>query len=266
MKANQNDATDEQILEGGGRTLVTRHGDVVFREVKPWTTSIHLLLRHLENAGFDEAPRIVGSGFDERGREALRHIEGEFVHPGPWSDEALIQVGQLLRRLHDTTASFTPPVNAIWQPWFLRELGQKTRIIGHGDLAPWNTVTRAGSPIAFIDWEFAGPLDPLIELARVCWLFPQLHDDDVAEKVGLPPLATRVQQVRLLVDAYGLSKIQRHSLFELIVEVAVCETANEAIEANVTPKSEGVLWGLAWRARAAAWMLRHRFSIERALQ
>ena len=56
--------------------------------------------------------------------------------------------------------------------------------------------------------EYAGPIDPLIELARVCWLFPQLHDDDVAEMVRLPPLEIRVRQLRLLVDAYGLSPLQ----------------------------------------------------------
>jgi aminoglycoside phosphotransferase (APT) family kinase protein len=120
-------------------------------------------------------------------------------------------------------------------------------------------------PIAIIDWEYAGPLDPLVELARVCWLFPQLHDDDVAQRVGLPPLETRIRQLRLLVDAYCLSKAQRQGLFDLIVEVAVSETAQEAIEANITPSSQGLLWGLAWRARAAAWMLRHRSSIERAI-
>ncbi|BCM92313.1 hypothetical protein IAD21_04192 [Abditibacteriota bacterium] len=265
MQPDYTDAPIEQILEGGGRTLVTRQQDVVFRESKPWTPAIHLLLKHLENAGFNAAPRIAGSGFDERGRETLNYIHGEFVHPGPWSDEGLIEVGQLLRRLHDVTASFVPPVNAIWQPWFLRELGGEKSVIGHGDLAPWNTITQSGLPIAFIDWEYAGPLDPLVELARVCWLFPQLHDDDVAARVGLPPLEKRLQQLRLLVDAYGLSKHQRPNLFERIVEVAVCETANDAIETNVTPTTQGPLWGLAWRARAAAWMLKHRFPIERSL-
>lgn len=265
MKLTTSHNTTEQTLEGGGRTLVTRQNNIVFREAKPWTPSIHQLLQHLHDCGFGAAPRIAGSGYDEHGRETLIHIEGEFVHPGPWSDQALVRVGQTLRRLHDITACFIPSADAIWQPWFLRELGSGARVIGHGDLAPWNTLTHEGMPIALIDWEFAGPLDPMMELARVCWLFPQLHDDDVAAKVGLPPLETRARQLRLLVDAYGLSKAQRQGLFGAIVEVAVCETANDAIEANVTPSTEGPLWGLAWRARAAAWMLRNRLSLENAL-
>lgn len=262
---NRQEDANEEVLEGGGRTIVFRRGELVFREAKPWTASVHLLLRHLAEAGFVEAPLVAGTGFDERGRETLRYIEGEFVHPGPWSDEGLIQVGQKLRRLHDLTASFVPPNDAAWQPWFLRELGKGQRVIGHGDLAPWNTITRAGLPIAFIDWEYAGPMDPLVELARVCWLFPQLHDDDVAVRQGLPSLEVRASQVRLLVDAYGLSKARRQGLFEQMIEVVVCETAEQAIEANITSASEGPLWGLAWRARAAAWMLRHRSTIERAL-
>ncbi len=258
--------TTEQILEGGGRTLVTRQNQIVFREAKPWTPYIHLLLQHLQDNDFEAAPRIAGSGFDEQGRETLLHIEGEFVHPGPWSDEGLVLVGQILRRLHNATANFILPADAVWQPWFLRELGEGERVIGHGDLAPWNTLTRDGLPVALIDWEFAGPIDPIIELARVCWLFPQLHDDDVAKNVGLPPLETRMGQLRLLVDAYELPQTKRHGLFEKILEVAVCETANDAVEMNVTPSTEGLLWGLAWRARAAAWMLRNRRSIENALR
>lgn len=244
---------------------VSRIGGTVLRPAHPWTPFVHDFLRHLERVGFTAAPAVPGTGFAPDGRETLHYIEGEFVHPGPWSDEALIEVGRLLRTLHDAAASYTPPAGALWQPWFLRSLGDSRRVISHGDVAPWNTVTRGGTPVALIDWEFAGPVDPLTELARVCWLFPQLHDDDVAERNGLPPLAVRARQLRLLADAYGLGAAERRLLLDRIVEVAVCETAEEAIEARVNPDSVGPLWGLAWRARAAAWMLRNRSVLERAL-
>ena len=73
-------------------------------------------------------------------------------------------------------------------------------------LGPWNVVAQGGIPVAFIDWEFAGPVDALWELAETAWLNAQLHDDDIAERVGLPPAARRGQQVRLLLDAYGLPR------------------------------------------------------------
>jgi hypothetical protein len=243
---------------------VSRKGDVVLRPARPWTPSIHALLKHLERVGFPAAPRLVGSGVGPDGRETLGYIAGQFVHPGRWSDEAVIAVGQLLRDLHAATASFVPAADAVWQPWFLREIGVG-RVISHGDFAPWNMVTGSGMPVAVIDWEHAGPVDPLTELARVCWLFPQLHDEDVAERCGLPSPSARTRQVRLLTDAYGASRAQRQGLVERIIEVVVRETAEEAIEAEVTPESHGPLWGLAWRARAAGWILRHRALLERSL-
>src|SRR5688500_5483113 len=114
--------TSERIREGGGRTHVTRAGEIVYREWRPWTASVRGLLRHLRDEGFEEAPPLAGTGSDERGRETLFYVEGKFVHPAPWSDDALSSVGALVRRLHDATATFRRPVESVWQPWFLREL------------------------------------------------------------------------------------------------------------------------------------------------
>lgn len=255
----------ETALKGGSRSIVTRQGEVIFRETGAWALSVHRFLHHLREQGLDFVPEPVGTGFDAAGREVLTYLEGEFVHPGPWTDAGLVAMGQMLRQLHDAAKSFPAADGDVWQPWFLHTLGGPRRIIGHGDIAPWNTITRDGLPIGLIDWEYTGPLDPLVELARVCWLFPQLHDDDVAERVGLPPLEVRARQLRLLVDAYGLPRRERAGMFDRILAVAVHETANEAIEFNVTPESEGPLWGFAWRARAAAWMLCNRASLERVL-
>ncbi len=192
--------------------------------------------------------------------------EGEFVHPGPWSEQALAAVGRMPRRLHDAAASLKPPPGAAWKPRFLREVGGPERVWSHGDVAPWNVVTRGGMPHCSVDGEFVGPADPLAELARVCWLFPQPHEDGVADRQGLPPAAVRARQVRLLCDAYGLPAEPRRSLLQRIVEVAVREAAQEAIDVRVTPGRVGPTWGLAWRARAAAWMLRQRDVIAGALQ
>lgn len=257
-------ATEDEALLSAAKS-VSHKKNVVLRPAGEWSRHVHALLRHLEFKGFTAAPRVMGTGFAPDGRETLGYIEGEFVHPGPWSDEGIVEVGLLLRRLHDAAASFEPAVDAVWQPWFLRDTGGGNRIFGHGDVAPWNMVTQAGMPIALIDWEFAGPIDPMVELARTCWLFPQLHDDDVAERVGLPSLEVRARQLRLLVDAYGVIRDQRQNLVDKSIEVAVFETAQEAIERNVTPDSQGPLWGFAWRARAAAWMMRNRSALERAL-
>jgi hypothetical protein len=260
---------DDQIeLTGGGRTTVHRRGQVVVRDTGPWTPAVHTLLRHLQNVGFEAAPRLVGAGIDPDGRETLTYVDGEFTQPGPWSLDGAARVGQLLRELHDATASYRPPPDAVWFPSHGRDLGGPARVIGHCDLGPWNIVARGGMPVALIDWEFAGPIDPLVELAQASWLNAKLHDDIVAEREELPPLADRARQLRAIVDAYGLPASQRHGFLDRIIEYVVSDTANEANDAGVTPdmtSHPSALWAMAWRARAAAWLLRNRRPIENAL-
>lgn len=156
----------EVPLTGGGRTRVERSGETVFRETGPWAPTVHALLRHLEEVGFVGAPRVVGTGFDDRGRESLQFIRGEVVHPRPWSEDALPYVGTLLRDLHRATESFSIPGDATWRPWHGRSLGGDSIVIGHCDTGPWNIIARDGLPIALIDWEAAGPVDRLYELAQ----------------------------------------------------------------------------------------------------
>ncbi len=200
-----------------------------------------------------------------QGREVLTYIDGEFMQPRPWSLEGAAAVGKLVRDLHRATASYVPPRDAVWRPWFGRDLGGPACVIGHCDLGPWNIVARAGLPVALIDWEVAGPVDPLVELAQACWLNAKLHDDVVAEREHLPPLVERARQLRAMVDAYELAPQLRAGFVDRIIEFAICDTADQADEIEVGPYSNGPLWGLAWRSRAAAWMIRNRGILENAL-
>ena len=250
-----------------------RRGKVVLHAAGPWTPSVLALLKHLEAVGFEGAPRVVGDGYDADGREAITYIPGTTPHPRAWDDDAIAALGALLRRLHDATASFRPPADASWQPSAARLLPGHHPVIGHGDLGPWNVIARGGLPVALIDWEFAGPVDALWELAEAAWLNAQLHDDDVAERVGLPPAARRGRQVRLLLDAYGLPAAERAGFVDRMIELAVHGARSEAVQYGVTPDTASavgpsgypVLWAITWRARSASWMLRHRPMLERAL-
>ena len=201
---------EESPLAGGGRTVVARRGSVVVRETGPWASTVHSLLRHLEAVGFEGAPGVIGSGFDAQGREVLTYVEGEIMNPPPWTDDGIAGLGALLRRLHDATASYQPPTGAIWRPWFGRQVGTAD-IIGHCDAAPWNIISRQGQPVALVDWEVAGPVDRLTELAMAAWNNAQLYDDDVAEMNGLPDAAARIRQVRIFAEAYGLPRQRRAS-------------------------------------------------------
>ena len=52
-----------------------------------------------------------------------------------------------------------------------------------------------------------------------------------------------------------------------MIEYAIRDSAAEAIQAGVTPDGDDAtaLWAIAWRARSAAWMLRHRVLLESAV-
>ena len=258
---------DAIALTGGGRTAVSKRGDVVLRAGGPWSSTVLHLLRHLENAGFTNAPRVIEPGMDEQGREMVSFIEGGFVHPGPWPDDALPIIGNMLRRLHEAAASFEALPNATWRPWFGRSLGGRNRVIGHCDTGPWNIVAAEGRPVALIDWEEAGPVDRDVELAQACWLNAQLHDDDIAEKVGLASPESRARQARSLLDGYGLSKSERAGFVDKMAAFAVHDAADQAIQTGVTADTRCAdqLWAITWRVRSASWMLRHREVLEHAL-
>lgn len=257
----------EKQMLGGGSNAVWRKGPLVIRDAKPSTPSIHAVLRHLERVGFHAAPTVDGTGFDADGRATLRFIEGTTINQAPWPNEAaFVALGSIIGAFHAAMKSFTPPPEARWERWFVRDLGESS-IIGHCDLAPWNIVARNGSPVALVDWEYAGPVDPLTDFAYAAWTNAQLYDDDVAAMHGLPDAATRARQVRILSDAYGLAEAQRQLLVQRMLDVAILSAAHEVVEAKIIPQTETVAgWGIAWRTRSAAWIVRNRAVLEAALR
>lgn len=249
----------EQPLDGGWQTEVHRQGDVVLRSPGPQSPTVLRLLRHLEASGFDAAPRPVGSGLAPDGREQLTFIEGSSPQPHAWSDEAAWRVGHLVRSLHTATVGFDPGSEPVWRPSFTRSLPGEHPVIGHGDLGPWNILARDGLPVAFIDWDSAGPVDAQWELAEVVWLNAQLHDDDVADLNDLPSRTARIRQAALILDGYELPADQRAGFVDKMIEFAIRSARDEAMTHRVTPDTPSpaangfpTLWAVAWRTRAAA--------------
>jgi len=102
------------LLKGGNANEVVRIHNTVRRHTKPWSSSIHDLLLHLESQGFNGAPRFLGT--DNKNREILTYISGEVgqypFKPFIWSDEVLTGMARLLRQFHDATVNYIPPPNA----------------------------------------------------------------------------------------------------------------------------------------------------------
>lgn len=102
---------NEHPLAGGNIGAAVRVGDTVRRASGPWTPAVQNLLRYLDDAPFDVAPRPLG--VDEAGREVVSFIAGNTVgdlHPWPawaWSEDTLVQAAQLTRRYHDLVRGAT---------------------------------------------------------------------------------------------------------------------------------------------------------------
>ena len=196
--------TGEELLAGGRTSVgVVRIGQAVHRPVRRWTSTVHAVLRHLERAGFTEAPRVLG--FDDAGREVLTYLEGETAGEAPWpawvsSDEALTQVGSWLRRLHDATVDFVPPEEA---EWFAGQRWRPGLVIGHHDAAPYNAVWRQGRLVGFVDWDVAGPSSREFDLAYSALMWVPLLAPGSAWPMASRPLEERYRRLHLLLDAYG---------------------------------------------------------------
>jgi hypothetical protein len=78
------------------------------------------------------------------------------------TDAALRGAAELICRLHCAAAGFAPVITSYR---FDPRPPQPGEVISHSDPGPWNTVYRDGIPVAFIDWDSPGPVDPLTDLA-----------------------------------------------------------------------------------------------------
>ncbi|HEY5266855.1 MAG TPA: phosphotransferase [Acidimicrobiales bacterium] len=255
----------------------------MYRNARPWTTTVHKVLRFLEEQSFSGAPRVEGSGLSSDGFETLLYIEGDVVPPTGLSEKGAFSVGALLRSAHDTLRNFTPLGDEVWMPWWGRSLPGDEWIIGHCDVAPWNLVCRDGDPIALVDWDSCGPVSLIWELAHAIWLNSQLFDEDVVASQGLPSIRERLILARLICDGYGVPLRVRKQLPDAMIQVAMRTAAQEAVDSGVTefgnsPVKYGLLgggppfsgheltWAMTWRIRSARWLLDNRSALAAALE
>jgi hypothetical protein len=198
----------EEILKGGYLASAVRVGDTVRRQTGPWTASVHALLLHLENVGFEGAPRV--QGVDDLGREVLTFIPGETLGTPPWppwvwDDNVLRHTSVLLRRYHQAVASFRPSKDSVWR--FTTGAPGPGEVICHNDVGPQNLVFREKRPVALVDWDWAEPAIPEWDLAHAAWLGVPLISPDSCERLALRGASAEWQATRLglLASAYGLT-------------------------------------------------------------
>ena len=260
------------------RFAPVRIGDTVRRVAGASGAAVRALLLHLEAVGFDGAPRHLGT--DELGREVLSFIPGKVpLPPYPaWSmtDRALADLGALVRRFHEATATFVPPVDADWatdwaDPTAARgaETGARTAaIICHNDLFPENVVFRDGRVVALIDFAMAAPGRPLWDLAIAAEIWGPLGDP--ARRDQHPADLDGVRRLGVLARGYELDAGRAEELVDVLVEERAHSVAN--IRAEIAAGNES--WVRNWAGaggdeRAAAddaWIAAHRAALLRAIR
>jgi len=191
---------------------ITRRGGQLLRPMGSWSGAVHEFLRHLESSGFAGSPLFLGT---DGGREILTFMDGQVPADPHWqpgrgyrlppyarSEAALIAAAGLVRQLHDASRDYRPTNTEYrFQPYPPR----RGEIVSHGDLGPWNTVYRDGLPVAFIDWDAAGPVEPLVDLAAAAWAFVPLAPPEQLREAGFHPVPDIAVRLRLFVDAYGIT-------------------------------------------------------------
>ncbi|MFE9654291.1 phosphotransferase family protein [Micromonospora sp. NPDC006431] len=182
----------EQPLAGGRLTAgVVRVGDTVRRPASPASPFVARLLAHLAKAGFDGCPQHLG--WDQHGRDRLSFVPGHV--PPRWQhfvDDQVKQAATLLRQLHDATRDLASSLGG--------------EVVCHHDPGPNNTVFRDGQPVAFIDFDFAAPGQPLEDVGYMAWAWCISSRPDRGPAIG------QARQVRTLADAYGLCPTDRGRL------------------------------------------------------
>ncbi|WP_218854710.1 aminoglycoside phosphotransferase family protein [Paractinoplanes atraurantiacus] len=195
--------TDREMLQDKPHRQVVRVGDTVRRPLQPWSPAVHELLRHLEEAGFPYAPRVLG--IDGEGREVLTYVDGE-SGPDGWAkvvDEAgLVAMGRLLRDYHEAVKGFRPSAS-----WAGRtEPMTEDEVVCHGDFGPWNLVWHGNQPVGIIDWDYAWPARPVHDVAYALEYVAPFRDDETCVRwLRYPAPPDRGRRMALFAAAYGMA-------------------------------------------------------------
>ncbi|MEU4246059.1 aminoglycoside phosphotransferase family protein [Amycolatopsis sp. NPDC026612] len=255
--------TTEEVLQDQPHRRVVRIGDTVRRPVHPWTPAVHALLRHLADAGFPAAPRVLG--IDDEGREVLTYLPGE-SGPDGWGkvvgEAGLAAFARLLRDYHDAVAGFRPAADLTWCTG-TTAIGDG-EVICHGDFGPWNTVWRGERPVGILDWDYARPAARIHDVAYALeYVAPFRDDAECLRNLRHPVPPDRRRRLELFAEAYGLTSTAGLVDAVLDVQRSVREEVRRAAARGHQPQArwaaEGYLDELAARF---AWSRTHRHLFE----
>lgn len=236
-------------------------GDVVRRPALPWTPAVHALLRHLRAAGPDRVPEPLGIDGEV---ELLRFVPGDAgaaCWPHQVADEGLASAARLLRAVHDASASWVPPADAVWGAPARRGPHE---VVCHGDPAPWNMVWRNGTALALFDWDFAYPGPRLDDVAyAVGWFAPFRPDDEAVRWHGFDSPPDRRHRVEVFAEAYGLGSADGLVEASIARQRWAIEHTRYIASLGIEPQRTWVAAGLPAMQARLLWTVEHRANLDR---
>jgi Ser/Thr protein kinase RdoA (MazF antagonist) len=214
--------------------------------MRPHTSAVHGLLRHLESVGFDGAPRVLG--IDDRGREILTWMLGETPHrPLPRyaaTDEALAALARLLRRYHDAASSYALHADAAWDTAAASNLDGPFELIGHCDVTPDNVVFRGDTPYAFIDFDLARPTTRLYDVVTTLRHWAPV--DDPVDRDPVQRGADVGRRLAVFCRAYGLDAERRRE----VLPAMRIRFERSYVAMRTRAELHGGGWARMWRSGA----------------
>lgn len=166
----------EKKFEKGNLSDVIQVGNIIYRDIKPQSKSIHRLLLHLEKMGIQFCPRFLG--LNDNNQEMLSFVEGETIEDYPEINDihkkiiTVQMAAKMLREYHDATLDFKRFPEDIW---FLNYEGKlQAEVICHNDFAPYNVTFNGNLPIGVIDFDTACPAPRIWDVAYAVYRFVPL--------------------------------------------------------------------------------------------
>jgi hypothetical protein len=218
-------AIEEPLAGGfGNYGAVVRVGDTIRRPPRQSTEAVRALLIHLQECGFDGAPRYLDT--DDQGREVLDFIDGDVPMPPypAWSmtDETLDSFGELVRRFHQATCDFDARAVTGWELDWADPGGGP--VLCHNDLFPENVVFREGRAVALIDFDMSAPGRQFWDLGVASQEWMPLHAPETRSDHVFP--VDSIDRFGRLARAYGVSDDDAVELVDVVFEERAQALAN----------------------------------------
>lgn len=219
----------------GGRDAIKRNKDKVIRPTGPWSAAVHRYLHFLHENGLKNVPYPFD--IDQEQREHVSYIEGlvfnSMEDEASRSDALLTSLAHYLREFHRIGIDYISELNDD-EIWMLPRR-EPIETMCHGDLGPYNIVTKDNKVIGLIDFDTLHPGPILWDLAYGLYRWVPLMNPDNPENFGEDE--DKLRRIKVFMTAYGLPSVSTEVILDRVIE-RVMALINYMLEQAKMSKSD----------------------------